>query len=143
QLRKNIDAVPHAVGVNNHMGSKFMMDDEKLSVIFKELQRKKLFFIDSRTSPDTRAYAIADDMGFRIAERKIFIDHHRDYHAIYSQLMHVAQSNDPAPKIIIGHPYPETVRALQAATKVMREKGVSVVPASRIIKKTNKSPEKS
>lgn len=141
QLRKNIDAVPHAVGVNNHMGSRFMMDDEKLSVIFKELRHKRLFFIDSRTSPGTRAHAIANDMGLRIAERKIFIDHHRDYHAIYNQLMHVAQSNDHAPKIIIGHPYPETVRALQAATQVMRGKGVSIVPASRIIKQQT-SPRK-
>ena len=37
--------------------------------------------------------------------------------------------------IIIGHPYPETIRAISDAVKVLSEKGVSIVPVSQIIKK--------
>ena len=54
------------------MGSKFMTDEKKLILIFNELKKKKLFFVDSRTSNDTKAYAAAKKTGLPIAERKIF-----------------------------------------------------------------------
>lgn len=136
QLKKNIAAVPYVSGVNNHMGSKFMMDERKLSLIFKELKKRSLFFVDSRTSADTGTLSVAQKTGIKFGERKIFIDNNRNYKEIYNNLINVAQSDDVSPKIIIGHPYPETVRALKAAAEVLREKGVSIVPASQIIKKT-------
>jgi polysaccharide deacetylase 2 family uncharacterized protein YibQ len=138
QLRKNIAAVPYIIGVNNHMGSRIMVDDQRLSLIFRELKSKNLFFVDSRTSPDTKALSIAKAAGLNMAERKIFMDNNRNYNETYNTLMNVAGSEDDSPKIIIGHPYPETVRALKDAVKVMREKGVSIVPASQIIKKNSK-----
>ena len=143
QLRKNISAVPYVVGVNNHMGSKFMIDEQKLALIFKELRRQKLFFVDSRTSPDSRALSIAGRTGFHIAERKFFIDNNRHYNEIYRHLLDIASQKDHSPAIIIGHPYPETVRALKDAANVMREKGVLIVPASHIVKSVKNSPAKS
>ena len=136
QLKKDIAAVPHIVGVNNHMGSKFMNDEKKLSLIFKELKKQNLFFVDSRTSPDSKAAAAAKKARLNMAERKIFIDNRRDYKEIYNILINVANSDDPSPKIIIGHPYPETARALQDAADVFRKDGISIVPVSRIIKET-------
>jgi uncharacterized protein len=133
QLRKNIADVPYISGVNNHMGSKFMTDEKKLILIFNELKKKKLFFVDSRTSPDTKAYAAAKKTGIQIAGRKIFIDNKHDYSKIYHILINVAKDGDVAPEIIIGHPHPETIRAIKDATKVLRDKGISIVPASKII----------
>jgi polysaccharide deacetylase 2 family uncharacterized protein YibQ len=135
QLKKNIAAVPYISGVNNHMGSKFMMDEQKLTLVFKELKRENMFFVDSRTSADTKTFPAAKQTGLKVAERKIFIDNNRNYNEIYNNLVNVAQSEDVSPKIIIGHPYPETVRALKDAVKVLREKGVTIVPVSQIIKK--------
>lgn len=143
QLQNNISAIPYIAGVNNHMGSKFMIHEPKLSLVFKELKRQKLFFIDSRTSNDTRALSVADKTGLNVAERKIFIDHHRNYSDIYNNLMNVANSDNDFPKIMIGHPYPETVRALKDAAKKMQEQGVSIVPASQIIKKQKNFKERS
>jgi len=135
QLKKNIADVPYISGVNNHMGSKFMTDEKKLILIFNELKQKKLFFVDSRTSNDTKAYAAAKKTGLQIAERKIFIDNNRDYNKIYANLINITKDNDVSPLIIIGHPYPETIRALKEATKVLHEKGVSIVPVSEIVNK--------
>ncbi|MGD0277980.1 MAG: divergent polysaccharide deacetylase family protein [Smithella sp.] len=135
QLKKNIADVPYISGVNNHMGSKFMTDEKKLILIFNELKKKKLFFIDSRTSMDTKAYAAAKKTGLRIAQRKIFIDNNRDFNKIYDNLINIAKDKDVSPQIIIGHPYPETIRALKEATKVLHEKGVSIVPVSEIVNK--------
>ena len=140
QLRKNFTDVPYVSGVNNHMGSKFMMDEKKLSAVFKELKRRNMFFVDSRTSADTKTSAVAGKTGLKIVERKIFIDNNRDYNKIYDNLINVANGADTSTEIIIGHPYPETVRALKDATKIMRQKGVAIVPVSRLVKKIKSHP---
>jgi polysaccharide deacetylase 2 family uncharacterized protein YibQ len=135
QLEKDLAAVPYISGVNNHMGSKFMGDEKKLSLIFSKLKKKNLFFIDSRTSANTKAFAAAEKVGLPVAARKIFLDNSRDYNEIYNNLINIAKNNgDVSPVIIIGHPYPETIRAINDAIKVMQEKGVSIVPVSQIIK---------
>jgi uncharacterized protein len=135
QLKNDIAAVPYISGVNNHMGSKFMMDEQKLSLVFKELKKEKMFFVDSRTSADTKALPAAKKEGLKVAQRKIFIDNNRNYNEICNNLMNVAKNNDMSPMIIIGHPYPETIQALKDSTKALREKGVSIVSLSQIIKK--------
>jgi uncharacterized protein len=137
QLKKDIASVPYVSGVNNHMGSKFMMDEQKLSLVFKELKRGNMFFVDSRTSADTKTLPAAKKIGLKFVERKIFIDNNRNYNEIYNNLINVGKGDDAFPIIIIGHPYPETVQALKNATKALHEKGVSIVSLSQIIKKEN------
>lgn len=135
QLEKDLAAVPYISGVNNHMGSKFMEDEKKLSLIFSKLKKKNLFFIDSRTSANTKAFAASEKVGLPVAARKIFLDNSRDYNEIYNKLINIAKNNgDVSPVIVIGHPYPETIRAINDAIKVIREKGISIVPVSQTIK---------
>jgi len=134
QLEKDIADVPYISGVNNHMGSKFMMDEKKLTLVFNKLKKNKLFFVDSRTSADTKAFVTAEKVGLPVAARKIFLDNNRDYNEIYNNVINVAKKDgDVSPVILIGHPYPETIRAVSDAIKVLREKGVSIVPVSQIV----------
>ena len=110
QLEKDIADVPYISGVNNHMGSKFMMDEKKLTIVFNKLKKNKLFFVDSRTSADTKAFVIAEKVGLPIAARKIFLDNNRDYNEIYNNVINIAKKDgDVSPVILIGHPYPETI----------------------------------
>lgn len=140
QLEKNIASVPYISGVNNHMGSKFVMDEQKLTVVFNKLKKKKLFFVDSRTSSDTKTIVAAEKVGLPIGLRNIFLDNNRDYKEIYNILISVANKNgDNSPVIIIGHPYPETIRAVSDAVKVLKEKEIEIVPVSRIINKQKTS----
>ena len=135
QLEKDIAAVPYISGVNNHMGSKFMMDEKKLTLVFNKLKKNKLFFVDSRTSVDSKAFATAENVGLPIATRKIFLDNSHDYNEIYNNVINIVpQNGDVSPVIIIGHPYPETIRAISDGLKVLRKKGVSIVPVSQLIK---------
>ena len=140
QLEKDIADVPYITGVNNHMGSKFMMDEKKLTLVFNKLKKNKLFFVDSRTSADSKAFVTAEKVGLPVAARKIFLDNSRDYNEIYNNLINIAKKDgDVSPMILIGHPYPETIRAIINAMKVLREKRVSIVPVSQIIKKVKAS----
>lgn len=135
QLEKDLASVPYVSGVNNHMGSKFMADEGKLVLIFNKLKKKKMFFIDSRTTVNTQASAAAEKANIQMASRKVFIDNDRDYNEIYKKLLEVTQnSSDVSPVIIIGHPYPETIRAIKDASRVLREKGILIVPVSKLIK---------
>lgn len=133
-LEKDIASVPYVSGVNNHMGSKFMADEEKLVIIFNILKKKKLFFIDSRTTANTKAPAASKKTNIQFASRKVFLDNDRDYNEIYNKLLAAAQNSSyVSPLIIIGHPYPETIRAVKDASRVLREKGILIVPVSKLI----------
>jgi polysaccharide deacetylase 2 family uncharacterized protein YibQ len=135
QLEKDLASVPYVSGVNNHMGSKFMADEDKLVLIFNNLKKKKMFFIDSRTTAKTKASAASEKVNIQMASRKIFLDNNRDYNEIYKILLDVTQnSSDVFPAIIIGHPHPETIRAIKDASRVLKEKGILVVPVSKLIK---------
>lgn len=135
QLEKDLAAVPYISGVNNHMGSKFMVDEGKLVLVFNKLKKKKLFFVDSRTTASTKASAAAEKVNIQMASRKVFLDNHRDYNEIYKIILESAQnSSDIAPVIMIGHPYPETIRAIKDASRVLKQKGILVVPVSKLIK---------
>lgn len=136
QLQRNMESVPYASGVNNHMGSKFMADEEKLTLVFRELKKKNLFFIDSRTTRDSKTEAAAHEVRLTVMSRKIFLDNERDYSRIYQVLMEAAREADGnSPLIVIGHPYPETIRAVREAGKAYREKGIVIVPASALLRK--------
>ena len=68
-----------------------------------------------------------------IASRR-YLDNDRDYAKIYKILMSaVEEEADRTPMIIIGHPYPETIRAIRDASRVLRQKGVEIVPVSKLL----------
>lgn len=136
QLEKNLDSVPYVTGVNNHMGSKFMADEAKLTPVFRQLKKRNLFFIDSRTTHSSKTADVAEKVHLTVASRKIFLDNDRDSQKIYQILIDAAQAPaGDAPLIVIGHPYPETIQAIRDACKVFQEKGIVVVPVSKLIKK--------
>ena len=137
QMERNMASVPYASGVNNHMGSKFMADEEKLTLVFREIKKRNLFFIDSRTTGNSKTQAAAQRARLRVASRKIFLDNERDYSRIYRILMEAARASDGnSPLIVIGHPYPETIRAVREAGKVFREQGIAIVPVSALRSKS-------
>ncbi|MCM8780085.1 MAG: divergent polysaccharide deacetylase family protein, partial [Candidatus Omnitrophica bacterium] len=49
-LSAQLNKVPYVKGVNNHMGSLATADSRLMRVIFEELKKRKLYFLDSYTS---------------------------------------------------------------------------------------------
>jgi len=78
QIERHLTVIPYATGVNNHMGSLFMENEAALSVVMEELAKRNLFFVDSRTTPNSLGRQAAARAGVRFAERAVFIDHHVD-----------------------------------------------------------------
>lgn len=126
--------VPHAVGGNNHMGSRFTESREKMTVVLEELRKAGLFFVDSRTSNHSVAFETARELGVATARRDIFLDNVRSVSAIRGEIRRMARmaaKNGEA--LAICHPYPETLAALRAEADYLRAQGISVVPASRLL----------
>ena len=133
RLAEDLAAVPQAVGVNNHMGSAFMEDEEKLYLVLKELQQRGLFFIDSRTTAASRGKTVAARTGIPFAARSLFLDNDSDQEVIFHNLLNYVAKSDRLSMVIIGHPYPGTVRALQKAVPLLQAQGLIIVPPSYIV----------
>ncbi len=143
EIRKRVAealaAVPYVVGANNHMGSAFMEDEEKLEIVLGELQSRGLFFIDSRTTSASRAGALAARSGIRFAARGLFLDNNQEQTVIFNNLLeHLAKTKQTS-MVIIGHPYPGTVKALQEAIPLLQSRGIRFVAPSEIVKKSLKA----
>ncbi len=114
ELRRNIMAVPHVVGVNNHMGSKFMEHKEPVKTVMRELKARDLYFVDSLTTPDSRGYRVAKRLGVKVLKRDVFIDEEgrgKEYTIErIDELVRIAEKKGLA--VGIGHPYPQTIDVL-------------------------------
>ena len=134
QLSMDLEAVPNIKGVSNHMGSRLMEDPGKVRIIMKELKRRGLFFLDSRTTPQTMGLQIAESIGVRATERSLFLDHSQDPEEIKRQLEKLAQLSLETGKAIgIGHPHPSTLKSLKEMIPRMKAKGIEIVPLSSLV----------
>ncbi len=113
-MTEELDRIPYARGVNNHMGSKVTADTAMMRVILQPIRERGLFFLDSRTSRDSVAYDVAVGMGIPAASRQVFLDADGDTGRIRQRLLElfrIARRDGRA--VGICHPFPETLRALK------------------------------
>jgi hypothetical protein len=134
QLLEDIEAVPHIRGVSNHMGSRLMEDPEKLKIILTELKKKDLFFLDSRTTPQTVGLRTARSLGVKSGERSVFLDHSQGEEAVKQSLERLTQVALSTGKAIgIGHPHTATIKSLKEMIPKIQEKGIEIVPLSALL----------
>lgn len=114
QVKKDLQDVPKAIGVNNHMGSKFTSDKQGMQAALKPIKAQSLFFIDSMTSNQSIAYQTAQEQGINTGRRDIFLDNEQNDAKIKAQLEKLVQrAKKNGTAIGIGHPYPSTLSTLK------------------------------
>jgi polysaccharide deacetylase 2 family uncharacterized protein YibQ len=134
QVRSNLAAVPGAVGVNNHMGSRFTEDAAGLGALMAEIKEHGLFWLDSRTTPGTRGIAVAHAMGVPALERDIFIDAEVNADFIRRQVHRLIESaRVHGTAVGIGHPHLETIAVLRELRGELLASGVTLVPLSALV----------
>lgn len=130
-----IQQFPGAVGVNNHMGSEFTGQEDKMNAVLQVLKQHDLFFIDSVTAPESTGWRVAQRLGVRTARRNVFLDNEQERGYILGQLnqaVRMARKNGAA--IAICHPHPATISALAAALPGLEKQGIQLVSASQLVK---------
>jgi hypothetical protein len=72
--KKDLASVNGACGINNHMGSAFTANEEKMRVFLGLVKKSGLFFLDSETTSKSKAKKIADEIGLKNLRNDVFID---------------------------------------------------------------------
>lgn len=131
--RANVAAVPHARGVNNHMGSRATADPRVMSAVLNALPHG-MYFIDSRTTAASVGEALARQMNIRTAARNVFLDDVQTEAAIRAQL-HELERDAAARGVAvgIGHMYPATIKVLAEEARQLRASGYRFRRASEIV----------
>lgn len=130
-----LQAVPFAVGVNNHQGSQATSDPALMSELMPVLRDRQLFYVDSRTTAATVAFDIAREDRVRSAFRNVpFLDDVAEVAAVRKQLeLALRGAREKGEAIAIGHPRPATLQALREVLPQAEAQGVHLVFASDLV----------
>lgn len=132
-LTNSLNEIPFAIGINNHMGSYLTQLYQPMAWTMSFLKQHKLLFLDSKTSPHSKAEQAAIDHGVPVKSRHVFLDNELTDHYIrqqFAQLVNIAKKNKTA--IAIAHPHPETIKMLNILIPTLQSQGIELVPLSRL-----------
>jgi hypothetical protein len=131
QIRRILDAsiaaVPHAVGLNNHMGSSFSQQADGVSTVILALKERGLFMLDSRTHKDSVFSDQSRRLGIEHYSRNVFLDASPSREKILEELRRAERiALFTGQAVAIGHPLPETLAALKDWQR-LRNRDVRIV----------------
>ena len=113
---------PNAKFINNHTGSKFTADERAMQNLLRAMNEHGFLFIDSRTSPATKAKAAMNGLGMRYVYRDVFLDNQNSVAAVRKKLREaVTLAKKQGYAIAIGHPKSSTLRALANSADILGE----------------------
>jgi polysaccharide deacetylase 2 family uncharacterized protein YibQ len=134
-LSRNIAAIPHVAGINNHRGSLLTSTSSNMAWLMQALYAHgELFFIDSRTTAATVAADMAQAYGIPSASRNVFLDNEPTPQAIRKQFRElVNRARRDGSALAIGHPHPATLKVLREELPRLQEQGLQLVPVAQLI----------
>ncbi len=133
-LRRNMKSVPNISGMNNHMGSLGTADNGLMEIIIKEARARRLFFLDSFTTPKSVICGVSRKMDMPVLRRDIFLDNVDEPGAIAKQidkLIEVAKKKGFA--IGIGHYRFNTLTVLNEKIPRLKKEGYRVISLKELI----------
>jgi polysaccharide deacetylase 2 family uncharacterized protein YibQ len=134
-LHSGLDSVPHARGVNNHMGSHLTRHLAYMQWVMEDIvSQGGLFFIDSYTSVSSVALKVARANGIPSIGRDVFLDNDPDPRKIkeqFGRLINIARKDGYA--LGIGHPYKATLELLESELPQLAAEGIMLVSVEDLI----------
>lgn len=147
EIRKRVERaikdVPHAIGMNNHMGSKVTADERVMRIVLGVCKERGMFFLDSRTTFKTVIPKIAAELHVPIVSNHVFLDDVYTVQHITKQ-MNVLRKHleSHVSCITIGHvgpPGKKTASVLQQSIPVMQP-NVQFVKLSDLVRASAGDP---
>jgi len=122
------------VGINNHMGSALTEDPALMIRVMASLRKRGFLFLDSLTSSNSVALIAAKSTNVPHIARDVFLDNDRTMSTILQQLAKVERiAAQRGYAVAIGHPYPETLKALQFWRAGLDADRYTIVPLSQLV----------
>ena len=122
------------IGVNNHQGSRFSRDRERMGIVLRELRRRRMFFLDSRTSGGSIGAGVVRGIGLAHASRDVFLDHDPSRHEIHERIRDaeaIALSTGRA--IVIAHPRTAAMDLVEPWLAALARDGIRLVPVAAVL----------
>ncbi|HOK56899.1 MAG TPA: divergent polysaccharide deacetylase family protein [bacterium] len=126
--------LPYIKGINNHMGSLYTVNEEKMKILLENMKEKNLFFVDSLTNSKSCGFKIAKELGIKTGKRDIFLDISPDPEEVnkkIDELIEIAKEKGNA--IAIGHAKTSTINVLKNRITDFEENGIKIVPVSSLL----------
>lgn len=134
RVQQALNAFSPIQGVNNHMGSRLTADRQRMDWLMQLLAERQLFFVDSRTTAETQAAFAAEAAQVPSVSRDVFLDNQRSEAEIaYEFALVVAKARKEGAAVLIGHPYPETLRYLERRLPQLEGEGVQLVSVQALL----------
>ena len=133
----SIDAIPHAQGINNHMGSLLTRTPRYMEWLMQTIANRDelLFFVDSKTTAQTVAEDAAQSYHIPSVKRDVFLDSNANDKAFVKQqikqLIKIAKQQGYA--LAIGHPHQATLSVLEQELLKLNNQEVQIVSVSELI----------
>ena len=134
RLRTAMQAVPQAVGLNNHMGTLVTRNEPLMEMVAGETRSRGMLFLDSMVVAHSYGLPTALQAGVPAAANDIFLDPIMGSASVLQQLdrvEHAARHRGYA--IAIGHPHPRTLEGLEAWLPTVAAKGLVLWPISAAV----------
>lgn len=125
-------------GVNNHMGSKFTENADKLAYVMNMIKAREMYFLDSKTTGRSKGPALALAKQVPFVERDVFLDNKDDYAYIRAKLdqaQNIARKRGFA--VAICHPKKQTFQVLHDWLKDLPDNDVKLVHLQEVINLAN------
>lgn len=134
-LTQSLTHIPYAKGVSNHMGSRATEDLRTMEIIFKELKRRKLYFLDSLVSSESVCFDLAYKIRLGFAKRDVFLDNIEEAAYIRSQVDKLkVRAGIYGQAIGIGHDRKTTLEVLKEIMPQLEKEGYKFVFVSELVK---------
>lgn len=134
-LGTDLETVPYAVGVNNHMGSRATTQFPLMAMVMDALGERRLYFVDSRTTASSVALDAARRHGLRAFYRSVFLDDTEAVAYTLGQLREFRRLVElQGVALAIGHPHPTTIEALAQFLPELARDGIVLVPPSEVVR---------
>ena len=133
QLKADLDQIPGAVGLNNHMGSAGTADGRLMDILMREIKKRGLYFVDSMTTDLSVGEKVARSHQVKFKKRDVFIDNLPDPDSkkkALRKLIKIALAKGEA--IGIGHVRNGTAEAIIEMLPEFEKAGVDLVTVSEL-----------
>jgi hypothetical protein len=116
------------------MGSRATTDARLMAAVIRVLADRRLFFVDSRTTPASVALDVARREGLPTFFRSVFLDDTETVPYTLGQLREFRRLiEEHGVAIAIGHPHASTLTALARFLPELERNDIQLLPASQLV----------
>ena len=133
-IGRDLANIVYAKGVSNHMGSRATEDYRTMEIVFKELKKRHLYFLDSMVSSKSVCFSLARKIGLDFAKRDVFLDNTEDPVYIRGQIYKLKMKSKYYGQAIgIGHDRRVTLEVLKEVMPELEKEGYKLVFLSELV----------